>query len=173
MAWQIDATHSHIGFAVRHMLVSTVRGQFNVFSGTLNIDEAHPEKSWVEAEADVASIDTREAARDNHLRSADFFDAEKFPKLTFKSTNVAKDGDDYKVTGDLTIHGVTKPVVFSVEYSGQIKDPYGLQRAGFSAKTKISRKEFGLVWNGLLETGGAVVGDEVKIELEFEATYQA
>lgn len=173
MAWVIDASHSHIGFVVRHMMVSNVRGQFSIFSGTLNIDDANLANSWVQAEADTASINTGDANRDGDLRSANFFDAEQFPKVTFKSTKVENAGADYKVTGDLTIHGVTKSVVFNVEHSGIVKDPYGLQRAGFAASTKISRKEFGLVWNGLLETGGAVVGDEVKINLEFEATYQA
>jgi len=172
MAWQIDASHSQIGFSVRHMMVSTVRGRFSTVSGTLNIDEANPANSWVEAEADTASISTNDANRDGHLRSADFFDAEKFPKVTFKSTSVAKDGDNYKVTGDLTMHGVTKPVTFTVEYSGVIKDPYGLQRAGFDAQAKINRKDFGLGWGGVLETGGAIVSDEVKIILEFEATLQ-
>jgi len=174
MAWNIDATHSHVTFAVRHMMVSTVKGKFNVVSGTLNLDDANPANSWVEAEVDAASIDTGEPNRDNHLRAPDFFDVEKYPKITFKSTKVEPAGDnEYKVTGDLTLHGVTKPAVFHVEYSGQIKDPYGFQRAGFSAKTKISRKEWGLTWSTLLETGGAVVGDEVKIELDVEAITKA
>ncbi|GCE27020.1 polyisoprenoid-binding protein [Dictyobacter alpinus] len=172
MTWTIDASHSHIGFAVRHMVVSTVRGQFNAVRGTLNLDEANLAASWVEAEADAASIDTHDANRDGHLRSADFFDVEKFPKITFKSTNVENDSGDYKVTGDLTIHGVTKPVTFAVEYSGFVRDPYGLDRAGFSAQTKINRKDFGLTWGPVLEAGGAVVSDEVKINLEFEATQQ-
>lgn len=174
MAWNIDATHSHVTFAIRHMMVSTVKGKFNVLSGTLNLDDAHPASSWVEAEVDTASIDTGDANRDTHLRASDFFDAEKYPKITFKSTQVEPTGDNtYKVTGDLILHGVTKPVVFNVEYSGQIKDPYGFQRAGFNAKTKISRKEWGLTWHTLLETGGAVVGDEVKIELDVEAIMKA
>lgn len=172
MAWNIDTTHSTIGFAVRHMLISTVRGHFNTFSGTLNIDEANPANAWVEAEVEVASIDTRDANRDNHLRSADFFDVENFPKITFKSTSVEKNDDDYKVIGDLTLHGVTKPVAFDVEYSGIIKDPYGLNRAGFTATSKISRKEFGITFNAVLETGSAMVSDEVKITLDFEAISQ-
>ncbi|GCE05367.1 YceI family protein [Dictyobacter aurantiacus] len=172
MAWTIDAAHSHIGFSVRHMVVSTVRGQFNAVRGTLELNEANPSASWVEAEVDTASIDTHDANRDAHLRSAEFFDAEKFPKITFKSTKVEGDSGDFKVTGDLTIHGVTKPVTFEVEYSGFVKDPYGLNRAGLSAQTKINRKDFGLGWNPLLETGGAVVSDEVKLNLEFEATQQ-
>lgn len=174
MAWNIDATHSHVTFAVRHMMVSTAKGKFNVLGGTLNLDDANPANSLVEAEVDAASIDTGDPNRDNHLRAPDFFDVEKYPKITFKSTKVEPAGDnEYKVTGDLTLHGVTKPVVFNVEYSGQIKDPYGFQRAGFSAKTKISRKEWGLTWHTLLESGGAVVGDEVKIELDVEAITKA
>jgi polyisoprenoid-binding protein YceI len=172
MAWTIDTVHSHIGFNVRHMVVSTVRGQFSKFSGTLNFDEANPTNSSVEAVVETASINTHDANRDNHLRSADFFDTEKYPTTTFKSTSIEKSGDDYKVTGDLTLHGVTRPITFAVEYSGVIKDPYGLQRAGFSAKSKINRKDYGLTWNNLLETGGAVVSDEVKLELDFEATQQ-
>jgi polyisoprenoid-binding protein YceI len=173
MAWQIDVSHSSVGFAVRHMVISTVRGHFNTFSGTLNIDEANPAHSWVEAEVDAASIDTRDANRDNHLRAADFFDVENYPKITFKSTSVEKNGDDYQVIGDLTLHGVTKAVAFDVEYSGIIKDPYGLNRAGFTATSKISRKEFGITFNGVLETGGAMVGDEVKLTLDFEAVSQS
>jgi len=174
MAWNIDATHSHATFAVRHMVVSTVKGHFNVLSGTVNIDTANPASSWVQAEIDAASIDTNEANRDKHLRSPDFFDVEKYPKITFKSTKVEPAGDNqYKVTGDLTLHGVTKPVVFDVEYSGEVKDPYGFRRAGFSGKTKISRKEWGLTWHTLLETGGAVVADEVKIEVDLEAVTKA
>ncbi|GER88344.1 polyisoprenoid-binding protein [Dictyobacter vulcani] len=172
MAWTIDASHSHIGFAVRHMVVSTVRGQFNAVRGTLNLDEANPAASSVEAEVDAASIDTHDGNRDGHLRSADFFDVEKFPTITFKSTKVENSDGDYKVTGDFTMHGVTKSVTFDVEYSGFVRDPYGLDRAGFSAQTKINRKDFGLTWGALLETGGAVLSDEVKLNLEFEATQQ-
>ena len=170
MAWEIDASHSHIVFAVRHMMISTVRGNFNVIRGTMHIDEANPANSWVDAEAETASIDTRDDRRDSHLRSADFFEAEKYPTISFKSTKVERvESEEYKVTGDLTMHGVTKPVVFDVEYSGQIKDPYGLQRAGISGKAKISRKDWGLSWSPVLETGGAVVSDDVKLDLELEA----
>src|SRR5260370_39106797 len=148
MAWNIDATHSHATFAVRRVVVSTVKGKFNVLRGTLTRDEANPANSWIEAEVDAASIDTNEPNRDKHLRSPDFFDVEKYPKLTFKSTKVEPVGDnEYKVTGDLTMHGVTKPVVFSVERSGEIKDPNGFRRVGLSAKSKLSRKEWGLTWN--------------------------
>jgi polyisoprenoid-binding protein YceI len=174
MAWNIDATHSHVTFSIRHMVVSTVKGRFNVLSGALEIDTANPANSWVQAEVDVASIDTGDTNRDNHLRAPDFFDVEKYPKMTFKSTKVEPVGEnEYQVTGDLTLHGVTKPVVFDVEYSGEVKDPYGFRRAGFNAKTKINRKEWGLTWHALLEAGGAMVGDEVKIEVDLEAVTKA
>jgi polyisoprenoid-binding protein YceI len=172
MIWQIDATHSQVAFAVRHMVISTVRGGFTAVRGTLEFDEAHPENASVEAEVDVASINTRDKNRDAHLLSPDFFDAQKYPILSFKSTKVERAGNDYKVTGDLTLHGVTRPVVFDVEYGGTVKDPYGLLRAGINAHTKISRKDWGLTTNPLLETGGAVISDEVKIELEVEAVTQ-
>lgn len=170
MAWEIDANHSQATFAVKHMMVTTVRGQFKVLRGKLNIDEQNPANSWVEAEVDAASIDTREANRDAHLRSPDFFDAEKYPTITFKSTKVEHvDGDEYKVTGDLSMHGVTKPVVFKAEYAGQTKDAYGLQRAGLSARTTINRKDFGLTWNRAIEAGGVAVSEDVKIEIDLAA----
>jgi len=170
MAWDIDPTHSQATFSVRHMMITTVRGQFKVISGHLHIDEEHPENSWVDAQIDAASIDTRDEKRDAHLRSADFFDAEKYPTLSFKSTKVERvGGDEYKVTGDLTMHGVTKQVVFDAEYAGQSKDLYGFQRAGLSAKAKINRKDWGLNWNVGLETGGVLVSDEVKIEIDLAA----
>lgn len=173
MIWQIDAAHSQVVFAVKHMVVSTVRGHFDVIRGTLDFDEAHPENASIEAEADVASINTREKNRDAHLRSADFFDAEKYPVISFKSTKVERAGDDYKVTGDFTMHGVTRPVTFDVQYGGTIKDPYGLLRVGLNGRTKLSRKDWGLTYGALLETGSAIVGDEVKIEFELEAVTQA
>ncbi len=170
MAWEIDTAHSEVLFSVKHMGISTVKGHFTVLGGSLHIDEANPATSWVNASVDVASIDTRDKNRDAHLRSADFFDAEKYPQLTFKSTKVEHvSGTDYKVTGDLTIHGITKPVTFDAEYGGQLKDPYGLLRAGLNGHTKIKRTEFGLTWNAAVETGHLVVSDEVKIEIELEA----
>lgn len=170
MAWNIDPVHSQITFSVKHMVISTVRGNFKVFGGKLEIDEANPANSWVEAQADTASIDTREPNRDGHLRSADFFDAEKYPEITFKSKKIDPvSNNEYRVLGDLTLHGVTKEVLFNAEYSGQVKDPYGKQRAGLIAKTAINRKDFGLTWNAVLETGGAVVSDKVNVELELEA----
>lgn len=170
MAWEIDAAHSEALFTVKHMMFTTVRGHFNVLSGRLNIDEEHPENSWVEAQVDASSVDTRDEKRDGHLRSPDFFDAEHYPTITFKSTKVEKvGGNEYKVLGDLTMHGVTKPVVFNAEYAGQGKNPWGLQVAGLSAKTKINRKEWGLNWNAALESGGVLVSEDVGIEIDLEA----
>jgi polyisoprenoid-binding protein YceI len=174
MAWEIDPVHSQVTFSVKHMMISTVKGHFRVLSGKLDIDEQHPESSWVEAEVDTASIDTREPNRDGHLRSPDFFDAEHYPKLVFKSKKVEPLGDsEYRVLGDLTIRGVTKEVAFTGEYSGQLKDMYGLQRAGLSAKTTINRKDFGLNWNKALESGGVLVGDKVNIEIDLAAVQKA
>ncbi len=173
MAWEIDNTHSQVTFSVRHMMVSTVKGQFKVISGQLHIDEQNPANSWVDAVADATSVDTRDERRDGHLRSLDFFDAENYPQLTFKSTRVEKVGDEeYKVTGDLTMHGVTKQVTFDAEYSGQIKDLYGMQRAGLTAKTTLNRKDFNLNWNAALESGGVLVSDNVKIEIDLAAVYK-
>lgn len=170
MAWEIDPAHSHAAFSVKHMMISTVKGQFNVLHGTFNIDEANPANSSVDAEVETASIDTHDANRDNHLRSADFFDVEHYPTITFKSTSVEPTGDgEYKAVGTLTMHGVTKEAVFTVEYNGQAKDPWGMQRAGLNAKTKINRKDFGLTYNSALEAGGVLVGEDVKVDLDLEA----
>ncbi len=174
MSWEIDATHSQATFSIKHMMISTVRGHFEVLSGKLHIDEDHPDNSWVEAEVDAASINTRDARRDDHLRSPDFFDAEKYPKITFKSTKVTPTGNNqYRVTGNLTMHGVTKEETFHADYSGQVKDLYGLQRAAFSVKGKINRKDFGLNWNVALETGGVLVGEDVNIEIDLAAVQKA
>ena len=174
MSWEIDATHSQATFSVKHMMISTVRGHFEVFSGKLHIDEEHPDNSWVEAEVDAASINTRDARRDGHLRSPDFFDVEKYPKITFKSTKVTPTGNnEYRVTGDLTMHGVTKEETFHADYSGQVKDLYGLQRAAFTVKGKINRKDFGLNWNVGLEAGGVLVGEDVNIEIDLAAVQKA
>ena len=174
MSWEIDATHSQATFSVKHMMISTVRGHFEVLSGKLHIDEEHPDNSWVEAEVDAASINTRDAKRDGHLRSPDFFDVEKYPKITFKSTKVTPTGNnEYRVTGDLRMHGVTKEETFHADYSGQVKDLYGLQRAAFSVKGKINRKDFGLNWNVGLEAGGVLVGEDVNIEIDLAAVQKA
>jgi polyisoprenoid-binding protein YceI len=172
-SWAIDPAHSTAEFAVKHMMISTVKGRFGSLDGTLSIDETNPASSSVTATIDVASIDTREPQRDAHLRSDDFFNAERFPHITFRSTRVERKSDDeWKVTGDLTIRDVTQPVVLDTEFEGQVTDPYGKQRSGFTAETSLSRKEFGLKWNALLETGGAVVGDKVKITLHIESVRQ-
>ena len=167
--WKIDPSHSQVEFAVRHLMITTVRGRFNDVKGTIVTDEADPTKAQVEVTLDVTSIDTREPQRDAHLKSADFFDAEKFPTITFKSTRVTDvRGDQFKLAGDLTIHGVSREVTLEVTSEGRGKDPWGGERAGYSATTKVNRRDFGLTWNQALETGGFVVGDEIKISLDLE-----
>ncbi|HYQ80511.1 MAG TPA: YceI family protein [Anaeromyxobacteraceae bacterium] len=167
--WQIDPAHTRAGFGVKHLVISTVRGEFGKTAGTLTLDEGDVTKSKVEATIDVTSIDTREPKRDEHLRSPDFFDAAKYPTITFKSTKVEKAGDgQLRVTGDLTMRGVTKPVTLQVTGPTQeIKDPWGNARRGFSATTKLNRKDFGLNWSKTIEAG-PVVGDEVTIDIEGE-----
>ncbi|HZA52118.1 MAG TPA: YceI family protein [Myxococcaceae bacterium] len=165
----IDPAHSNAMFAVRHLMVATVRGEFGKVQGTLTLDEKDITKSTVTATIDTASIDTDEPKRDDHLRSADFFDAQKYPAITFKSTKVQKAKNGLKVTGDLTIRDVTKPVVLEVEGPTKpIKDPMGTTKIGASATTKINRQDYGLKWNRPLEAGGVVVGDEVRITLDLE-----
>jgi polyisoprenoid-binding protein YceI len=154
-------------------MVSKVHGRFSLWSGKLELDEQDLTKSRLEVEIDATSVDTKEAKRDEHLRSADFFDTATFPKLTFKSTKIEKDGDDYKVTGDLRIKDVTKSVTLDVEGGAIVKDPWGGTRTGFSAKTTINRKDFGLSWNVALETGGFLVSDKIEITLEIEAVKKA
>ena len=174
MAWEIDPAHSEAQFAVKHMMFTTIRGHFNVLSGHLHIDEEHPENSWVDAQVDASSVDTRNDYRDNHLRSADFFDVQNYPTLTFKSNKVEHvKGEEYNVIGDLTMHGVTKPVQFKAEYNGKGKSPFGKVVAGLSAKTKINRKDWGLTYNQALETGGMLVSEDVIIEIDLEAVEQA
>lgn len=166
--WKIDPVHSNAHFKVKHMMISHVKGEFTSITGTLELDEADVTKSKVEATIDANTISTREAQRDAHLKSTDFLDAQKFPTLTFKSTRISKKGEDeYAVSGDLSIHGVTRNVTFQVEeLSAPMKDPWGNTRIGLSAATKINRKDFGLVWNSALETGGVLVGDEVTIMVD-------
>jgi polyisoprenoid-binding protein YceI len=168
--WNIDADHSNIGFKVRHLMVSNVKGSFGKVQGVVVVDDKDITKSKVTATIDTTSIDTGVAKRDTHLRSADFLEVEKFPTMTFVSTKVARDGaDKLKVTGDLTLHGVTRSVVLDVEGpSAEIKDPMGSIRRGASASTKINRKDFGLTWNKAIEAGGVAVGDEVAISIEVE-----
>lgn len=172
--YEIDPAHSQVQFAVRHLMVSNVKGEFGKLSGTIALDEKDLTKSTVTATIDATSINTREAKRDGHLKSADFLDVEKFSAITFKSKKVKKAGKDkLKVTGDLTLRGVTKEVTLDVLASPEVKDPWGNFKRGFSATTQISRKDFGLTWNQALEGGGVLVGDEVKIELEIEAAKKA
>ena len=169
MAWVMDPVHSEIGFSVRHMMISTVRGRFEKFSGTVNFDEAAPVNTTVDVQIDAASINTREPQRDGHLKSPDFFDAAKYPYLTFKSKQVkVVDSQHAKLTGDLTIRDVTKEVVLDVEYSGQGKNPWGTTVAGFSAQTKINREDWGLTWNQALETGGWLVSRDINIGIDVE-----
>lgn len=168
--WAIDTEHSNVGFKVRHLMVSNVKGSFEKFTGTVDLNDKDSAKSRVEVSIDTTSINTNVQKRDEHLRSADFFDVAKFPAMTFVSKKVVRAGKDrLKVTGDLTLHGVTKEVVLDVEGpTKESKDPWGNIRKGASATTKINRKDFGLTWNAALETGGVVVGDEVAISLEIE-----
>lgn len=172
--WNIDPAHSEIGFAAKHMMISTVRGRFSEISGYIEFEEGAPEDSKIDVEIDVASVDTRQEPRDEHLRSADFFDAENHPVMKFVSTKVDKvKGNEYKVTGDLTIRGTTKPVTLDATFEGVHPDPWGGTRAGFTATGKINRHDFGLNWNAAIEAGGVVVGPEIKIQLEVEAVKQA
>ena len=172
--WNIDPSHSAIAFSVRHMVVSKTRGRFLKWSGQIRFDPDEPAASSVEVTIDPASLDTAEPQRDAHLRSADFFDVEKFPTASFRSTKVeGLAGDRYRITGNLTLHGVTKAVVLDATYEGSGKDPWGGERAGFVASTSIDRRDFGLEWNKALETGGLLVGEKVELTLEVEAVKQA
>ena len=172
--WKIDPAHSGVHFSVKHLVVATVRGQFNTVSGSVVIDPLDPAGSSVHALIDAASIDTREPQRDAHLRSPDFLDVERFPTIEFRSTTVARADDGYTVSGDLTIHGVTRPVVLRVETTDdEIRDHVGNLKRAATATAKINRKDFGLTWNVALETGGFVVGDEIRIEIDVELLHQA
>jgi polyisoprenoid-binding protein YceI len=168
--WTIDQDHSDVGFRVRHMMVSYAKGRFTRFSGTVLFDDERPEETRIDVEIDAASIDTNQDKRDEHLRSADFFDVQQYPALTFRSGKVEKAADGkLKISGDLTIRGVTRPVVLDLsELAPAAKDPWGGTRRGASASTRISRKQFGLNWNSTLEAGGVLVGDEVEIHLDIE-----
>lgn len=171
--WKIDPAHCEVRFRARHMLVSNVTGQFNRFDATAETDGDSVENAHITFTAETASVDTGVEQRNNHLRSDDFFNSEKYPVLTFRSTSFKKMKDDnYQLKGDLTIRDITKPVEFAVEFGGEIKDPYGNQRRGFTVAGKINRKEFGLKYNALLETGGAVVSDEIKVDCHVEFIYK-
>lgn len=167
--WAIDPTHSEIGFKVKHMMFTNVSGKFSSFEASVENEDDKFETSAISFSADVNSIDTANADRDNHLRSGDFFEVENFPKLTFVSTGITKvDDNQYKINGDFTIRDVTKNITLDAEYSGLMKDPWGNTKAGFSLSGKINRKDFGLTWNAALETGGVLVSDEVKLLCEVQ-----
>lgn len=170
--WTVDAAHTEVGFAVRHLMISTVRGRFGAVSGTVQFDPAHQRDSKVDITVDVTSIDTRQEMRDNHLRSADFFDAENHPTMRFVSKRIQGDlNDEFTVTGDLTIRGTTKEITLTVSNEGRGRDPWGNDRVGLHATGKINRGDFGLKWNQALEAGGVTVGEEVKISIDAELTH--
>jgi polyisoprenoid-binding protein YceI len=171
--YTIDPAHTRIGFSARHAMVTTVRGHFAEFAGTAHIDAANPAESKVELTIQASSIDTGVADRDAHLRSADFFDSEANKEITFVSTKVERDGDDWVITGDLTINGNTLPVTVPFESTGSARDPFGNLRVGFEGGTAISRKEWGISWNAALETGGVLVSDKVKLEFDVSAIRNA
>jgi len=167
--YSIDKAHSEVTFQVRHLLTK-VRGRFSDFNGTIEYDEEDPDRSLVDVEVQSSSIDTNDRDRDAHLRSADFFDVEKIPALTFRSRGIRRKTDDtFGVTGDLTIHGVARSVSFDVSFLGKAKDPWGNERIAFEAEATVNRRDFGLTWNAALETGGFLVGDEVKVALSVQA----
>jgi polyisoprenoid-binding protein YceI len=173
MSWMIDSAHTEVNFSVRHMMISYVRGQFQKLNGTVEFDEANPASTRVDVQIETASVNTKEEKRDGHLKSPDFFDAEKYPYLTFNSKRVEmKDASHARLIGDLTIRDVTQEVSLDVEYNGLAKSPWGTTNAGFSAKTTIRRKDWGLNWNVALETGGWLVGDEIHIAIELEIVQQ-
>ena len=167
--WQVDPAHTHVEFAVKHLMIATVRGRFSDVTGTVIVPGGDFSRAQVEATVNVASIDTHEPQRDAHLKSPDFFEADKYPTMTFRSRRVehaSRDTNQYRLIGELTLHGVTKEVALDATLEGLVKDPYGNNRAGFSATGRLNRKDFGLGWNQLLETGGVVVGDEVKLSID-------
>ena len=171
--YTIDPSHSTLGFVARHAMVTKVRGQFSDFEGTAHVDATDPAASRVDLTIDVASIDTRSADRDGHLRSGDFFDAETYPNIRFVSTDVKRSGSDWTITGDLTIKDVTKSVVIDFEETGSAQDPFGNVRVGFEGATTINRKDFGLTWNAALETGGVLVSEKIKLEFDISAIKSA
>lgn len=172
--WALDKAHSEVDFSVKHMMFATVRGTFKEFSANIVADPEDLTTADITFEVDTNSVDTRDEGRDGHLRGEDFFDSAKYPKMTFKSTKIeSKGGGNYKLIGDLTMRDVTHPVEFNVEFEGIGKDPWGNEKAGFSAVGSLNRKDFGLVWNAALETGGVLVSDQVKIEIHLQAAKQA
>lgn len=174
MRYNIDPSHSSAEFTVRHLMISNVKGRFGKLAGTVEFDPIHPEASKIDVTIDASSIDTREEKRDAHLRSPDFFDVENYPNVSFRSTSVARTEGGYKVVGDLEIRGITNQVTLEVEdVSAATKDPWGNTRVGTSATTKINRKDWGLSWNAALDTGGVVVGEQIKISIDVSLVAQA
>lgn len=172
--WTVDPTHSSIDFSVKHMMIAKVKGTFHTFEAQIDADPADLTSANISISVDLSSIDTRNSDRDAHLRSGDFFDADTHPKMTFQSTSVAKTSDgEYDVTGDLTIRGVTRPVTIAATFEGTGKDPWGNVKVGYSAVGSIKRSDFGLTYNAVLETGGVMISDEIKISIELEAIQQA
>jgi polyisoprenoid-binding protein YceI len=172
--WTVDTTHSGIDFTIRHMMIAKVKGTFHQFEAQIEADPADLTSADVKIEIDLNSIDTRNTDRDNHVRSADFFDVEQFPKLTFQSTSIARTGDgEYALTGDVTLHGVTRSEIFHASFEGSGKDPWGNEKIGFSGSGVLKRSDYGLTYNAALETGGVLIGDEVKFSVEIEASKQA
>ncbi|WP_405673842.1 YceI family protein [Streptomyces canus] len=172
--YTIDASHSTIGFTVRHAMVTNVKGKFNEFSGTLHLDGGDPSASTASIDVKMDSIDTGSADRDGHLKSADFFKIEEFPTMTFRSTKAEALGDeDYRITGDLTVLGTTKPLTIDLEFNGAAKDPFGNERVGFEGKAEIKRSEWGLTWNAALETGGVLISDKIKLSFDISAIKKA
>jgi polyisoprenoid-binding protein YceI len=167
--YDVDAAHSRLGFAAKHAMVTTVRGAFKDFEGTAHVDTANPANSKVELTIKTDSIDTGVADRDAHLRSADFFEIEQHPEIAFSSTDVSRDGDEWTITGDLTVKGITKPITVEFESTGSARDPFGNLRLGFEGQTTLSRKDWGLTWNAALETGGFLVSDKIKLEFDISA----
>ena len=167
--WTVDTAHSEIGFSVKHMMISKVKGNFSSYNAEVEANEEDLIGAAIDFTIDVASISTNNVDRDNHLRSADFFDAESHPHITFKAKEIEKKGSDYELTGDLTIKGVTHPTTFEVEYGGKGTNPWGVEVVAFNAESKINRKDFGLTWNQSLETGGVLVGEDIKITLDLQA----
>lgn len=170
--WAIDPTHSEIGFKVKHMMFTNVSGKFKTYDAEITTEENDFTKSNINFSADISSIDTNNTDRDNHLKSADFFDADNNPKLTFVSSSLVKSGDDFELTGELSLHGITKTVKLETEVSGELKDPWGNTKVALNLNGKINRTDFGLTWNSALETGGVLVSDEVKLNIELQLLKQ-
>ena len=170
--WNLDPAHTLVEFSAKHLMISTVKGRISGVEGAIALDETDPTNSSVEVTLDAKTLDTRIEPRDQHLRSGDFLDVEKFPVITFKSTDIQGDGESFKLTGDLTIRDVTRPITLDVTYEGRTKDPWGGERVGFSATGKLDRRDYGLTWNVLLESGGLTVSNDIKIQIEVEAIKQ-